>query len=227
MSIIRAGSGVIYFVHLPKCLDTAIEGGLNQCFGRRDQFFMNLSRKTPHEPQHCSQSSSQHVDAVTLGRNFSQLIFDAMFTMTRHSARHLRSVYQYQKGIEQEIKPVQNFADWIVALLSRRATASFNLDKHARPIAKILPQGAVAFRQEEGTQTVVNRFAALLGNENGRTKISQHHSREEWRETAGKPARGDDLILTPAELSRSIPWIVPIILGSAIRLTQRQSFWRI
>ncbi len=202
MPIIRTGRGIVYFAHVPKCAGTAIEGYLTRRFGQRARAFLNPSHRSLPEPQRWSRSSPQHIDAATLGRMFPPVFFDAMLTMVRHPATRLRSVYLYQRDIEEEIDPNEGFSDWIAALPARRAADPFYLDNHARPMTDIVPQGATVFRLEEGTQGVVDWFDDLLGNANGPREIPLRHSLEERREAAGKTARGGDVTLTPDILAQ-------------------------
>ena len=201
MPIIRTGRGILYFAHVPKCAGTAIEGMLTKRFGLRAKALLDPKHKDKPAFQRWSRSSPQHIDAETLGRLFPPIFFDAVFTMVRHPAERLKSVYLYQRDVEDEIDPNESFADWIAALPARRAADPFYLDNHARPMGDIVPQGATVFRLEDGTQGVIELIDAFTGNQNGPRTIGHRHSRAERLEAVGKRARSDDAALTPEILS--------------------------
>ena len=202
MPIIRTGRGIVYFAHVPKCAGTAIEGFLTGRFKTMGRNFLNPQHMLRAAPERWSRSSPQHIDAESLSLMFQPGFFDAMFTMVRHPALRLRSVYLYQRDLEEAIDPDEGFSDWLAALPARRAEDPYYLDNHARPMSEMVPEGATIFRLEEGTQQVIDWFDAFTSNQNGPRKIPVRHSRADRLEATGKAPRGSEIALSPADITR-------------------------
>jgi len=187
MPIFRAGAKTILFAHVPKCGGTAIESFLKQHFGPiafLDSKFGSLNTK-----QRWNTSSPQHVDSSTLGRLFPEGFFDLSFAVVRHPAERLRSVFLFQRDIEERIPKDMGFSSWLEDLEVRCKQDPFLYDNHARPMAQLVPQGARIFRLEDGLDQVAAWLATLIPDQDIEPQMSRKNTLYRRLKQAGKSPR--------------------------------------
>ena len=200
MPIIRTGRGVLYFAHVPKCAGTAVEEYLICRFGLRLRALLDPGHMNVPAAQRWSRCSPQHIEAQSLARLFPDGFFEHMFTLVRHPARRLRSVYLHQRDIEGLIDPAEDFATWLRALPERRKENPWYLDNHARLVNDLVPEGCTVFRLEDGLHPVVDWLDQRMGNQNGPRGIARSHSYQDRLTQTGKRPRGPAPEITAADL---------------------------
>ena len=194
MPILKAGSQLVYYAHVPKCAGTALEHYLEARFGALaflDTKFMGVPRD-----ERWSATSPQHIDAGSLARLFPEGFFDAAFTVVRHPEARIISAYHFQREVEKTISEHVSFGDWLEDLVDLREDAPFLHDNHTRPMAEIVPEGAKVFHLEHGLDALIPWFDQLMGDQTGPRAIPKVNERGAYAAAKG------EITLTDAERAR-------------------------
>ncbi|NHK29522.1 sulfotransferase family protein [Parvularcula flava] len=163
MPLVRIGSKLVYYAHVPKCAGSAVEHYLRQNFGPIafcDTKFLSHPPATKW-----TKSSPQHVDAMSMGRLFPPKFIDARFATVRHPVKRLVSVYRFQRDVEKTIPEATSFAAWIDTLAEARQADPYIYDNHVRPMTEIVPRGARTFKLEQGLGPLVDWLQKLAGED--------------------------------------------------------------
>lgn len=196
MPICKIAGQLIYFAHVPKCAGTAVELYLQARFG---PLALRDPRHTLHDPRTLwPRSSPQHIDLVSLGRLIPPGFCNASFAVVRHPVDRMLSAYHFQSEVQDVIPPEQGLSDWLAALPGLMAADPFYADNHCRPMADLVPQGAVVFQLEAGLEPVVDWLDALAGNRDGARSIGLVNPRGRPQHPRSLTPR---LVPTPADVA--------------------------
>ena len=175
MPIVRSGTQLIYFAHVPKCAGSAVEDHLAARFGA-----MAL-RDTRHLSQPAdrrwTKTSPQHVDAPTLSRLFPPDFFDLVFAVVRHPVSRLVSAWHFQLEVERTVPNGMTFTDWLDDLPERLESDPFLFDNHTRPMDEMVPEAAEIFHFEHGLDAIVPWLDRATGRTDGPRTIGQTNPR--------------------------------------------------
>lgn len=146
----------IFFAHVPKTGGSSVEDYLLQRFG-------SLSiRQRPDQPgrkrdiiQSCSHLSAADLQSLLPDH------LDLCFAVVRDPVRRITSEYGFQHGISR-ISRV-GFAIWLRAVLAAARRDPRVYENHIRPQGDLVPEGAEAFKLENGLEAVVARIDAVTG----------------------------------------------------------------
>lgn len=205
MPILRTHGKLMLFAHVPKCAGTSIEGYLGRRFGRHALAFLDSGHYSQPPALRWSQSSPQHIDAVSLRWLFPESFFDASFAMVRHPAARLRSVFLFQRDIERRLPSNSSFSAWLETIPDSWDRGPWALDNHTRPMSEIVPEEAEVFHLEAGTAPLVAWLDDQVGNTKGERKIAARHSFSDRLEATGHTA-GPDVKLSRADCA----WIATL-----------------
>lgn len=145
---------LLYFVHVPKCAGTAVERYLEERFGKLGMYDPDFGRRSLTEAW-CI-SPPQHMPEVIRRDLLPDGILDSLFSTVRHPATRLRSIFLFQKHIEQAIPRFYAFEDWVKNLPRTLTLDPYALDGHLRPSAEQVPMDACVFRIEDGFDALLN-----------------------------------------------------------------------
>ena len=160
MPLYRAGSELLYFVHVPKCAGTSVTEYLQARFGPaafEDRDFLRVPASHPW-----SRTSPQHIDANSLERILPRSFFDHAVAFVRHPERRLASAYVFQRK-QKTIGRLTSFDRWLKTLAQRRARNPYIHDNHPRPMCEFLPEDTTWFRMEEGFEGFITHLNSLFG----------------------------------------------------------------
>ena len=194
MPILKAGSRLIYYAHVPKCAGSALEHYLEARFGALafvDSKYMSVARDL-----RWSKTSPQHINVEALNRLFPDGFFDAAFTVVRHPEARIVSAYHFQREVEKTIPEAIPFGEWLEDLELAREEDPYVHDNHVRPMSDIVPEGAEIFHLEHGLDQVIPWFDRLIDDKAGPRAIPKVNER-------GAYAKADqDVTLTEADRAR-------------------------
>jgi len=169
MPIIRIGTKLVFFAHVPKCAGSSVENYLRDRFGR----LALLDRKYLLVDTHdrWSRTSPQHVDWASLTRMFPQDFFSNIFTVVRHPVGRAVSAYRFQSEFEGTVPAGTTFAEWLQAEVVARRTDPHHSDNHSRPQTEFLPpedaMNCTVFHLEHGLDAIIPYLDGLAGNQSG------------------------------------------------------------
>ena len=195
MPIVRITGQLIYFAHVPKCAGTAIERYLQIRFGPLG--FRNPQHLLMPAIRRWSKSSPQHIDFDALQRLIPESFFAASFAVVRHPLDRIRSVFLYQRDIEQKLDPDTTFEDWLNALPGRMKRNRFYLDNHPRPMSDFIPDAAAVFRLEDGLDPVIAWLDDLAGDV-GEPRAIERFNAYSQQLNRRKLEKGPEIQITPA-----------------------------
>jgi hypothetical protein len=145
---------LLYFVHVPKCAGTAVERYLEVRFGNLGMYDPDFGRRSITEAW-CI-SPPQHMPEAIRRDLLPNALLDAVFSTVRHPATRLRSIFLFQKHIEQAIPKFYVFEDWIKSLPRTLSLDPYALHGHLRPSAEQVPMGACVFRVEDELDALID-----------------------------------------------------------------------
>lgn len=193
MPIVRIGTRLVYFAHVPKCAGASVERYLAERFGALA--FLDRRHARRPAPERWTRGSPQHVAVADLARLFPAAFFDASFAVVRHPHDRLLSVFRYQRDIAGNIKPGARFSAWLDRLAGRLATGRTYLDNHARPMTDIVPDAAQVFRLEDGLEPVVGWLDGLAEDTGEPRHIGTHNVYRQRLIDRQRPA-GAEVVMT-------------------------------
>ena len=119
MPFFRAGPGIYFFAHVPKCAGSSVEDYLRDRFGRPG-FVDNRFVQRP-EAERWTRTSPQHADWATVERLFGPDFFDGAFAVVRHPLSRAVSAYHFQVEVEKTAPAGIGFGDWLQEMRARQA----------------------------------------------------------------------------------------------------------
>lgn len=176
MPIIRAGSQLLYYAHVPKCGGSAIEAYLTSRFGQIA--FVDTRHHFVTEKLRWSRTSPQHVHLEVLDKLFPKGFFDHSFTVVRHPVARIVSAYHFQLEIEQQTPTNISFPFWLENLVSAMREDPFLYDNHTRPMIDLVPADAQVFHLEHGLDAMVPWLDGLVGDTLGLRMIPKVNERK-------------------------------------------------
>lgn len=167
MPLMRAGSKLLYYAHVPKCAGSALEHYLTARFG--DLAFVDTGYMGQSQPW--SQTSPQHIDRHALARLFPPGFIDASFAVVRHPVARIVSAWHFQLEQEGTVPDGMTFSDWLTDLPLQWAETPYAFDNHTRPMSDIVPEDATVFYLEHKLEALIPWLNATLGESDGPTDI--------------------------------------------------------
>lgn len=169
MPIVRSGTQLIYFAHVPKCAGSAVEDHLAARFGT---MALRDTRHLSHPAAgRWTRTSPQHVDARSLARLFPRDFFDAAFAVVRHPVSRIVSAWHFQSEVEATVPAGMTFSDWLEELPDWQESDPFLFDNHTRPMDQMVPEGAEIFHFEHGLDPIVHWLDLVTGRREGPRSI--------------------------------------------------------
>ena len=198
MPIIRVGTNLVYFAHVPKCAGSAVENYLFERFGR----LALLDRKHLSVPAatRWTKTSPQHVDWASVARLFPKDFFLTTFAVVRHPLARAVSAYRFQAEVEETVPESMSFGEWLAAEAAARQSDPHRSDNHSRPQVEFLPAlGEVpcqVFHLEHGLNALIPWIDALEGDRRGPRTILRANEAGEMRRREIGPVKP-----TPADMA--------------------------
>ncbi|GGX70278.1 hypothetical protein GCM10007385_44100 [Tateyamaria omphalii] len=168
MPLARVGSKLVYFAHVPKCAGMSIENYLAGRFGPL-ALLHNKYGQSP-EPERWSRTSPQHMPEAIRQDYVPDGFVDASFSVVRHPALRLRSVFLFQRDIEGRIDPETDFAPWLDQVTDDM-NDPFAYDGHLRPMTDTVPKDATVFHLEDGLDPLIAWLDELSEDTDGPRQI--------------------------------------------------------
>ena len=165
MPILRIGSDLHYFAHVPKCAGSSVKRYLSDRFGAMALTDMDFSAQP--EARRWSRTSPDHIDWASLTRMVPPSWFASVFSITRHPVARVVSAYHFQQEVEKSVPAGVAFDDWLAGGLSLMASEPFVYDNHLRPQVDFIPSDAVTFPVEGGLAPLIAHLDVLAGNSDG------------------------------------------------------------
>lgn len=201
MPIVRMGTKLVYFAHVPKCGGSSIEDYLRQRFGR----LALLDRRYLSGPPDArwSRTSPQHVDWATLMQLFPEDFFADTFVVVRHPVDRAISAYRFQAEVEGTVAVGMGFGDWLHAEAEARQRDPHRSDNHSRPQTEFVPppgrQDCTVFHLEHGLDALIPYFDTLAGEQSGPRAMS--HLNKATRRPSGRVREIGPVVPTAEELA--------------------------
>lgn len=185
MPILRLPEKWLYFAHVPKCAGSAVEDYLAERFGPLGLLERHYAR-LPGDAV-WSVNPPQHMPEVVRQSLLPDSLFDAMFAVVRHPAHRLRSVFHYLREVENALRPMMTFGDWLSDLPRVRELEPGAWNGHLRPMHALVPEGATLFRLEDGFAPLIDWLDAQAGDTDGPREVAVTNARALRQEKANKP----------------------------------------
>lgn len=171
MPLIRLPNAkLLYFAHAPKCAGTAVERYLETRFGPPGLLDPGFGRRSATEAW--SLSPPQHMPEAVRREILPDTLFDALFATVRHPALRLRSVYMFQRAVENALPATLRFERWLESLPRTLALDPYALHGHLRPMTDYVPNTARVFRIEDGLDPLVAWLDDMAGDADGPRAIA-------------------------------------------------------
>lgn len=126
--------------------------------------------------------------------------FAARFTVVRHPALRLRSVFLYQRDIEETLDPDITFSAWLRRVPRVRQQNALVFDNHLRPMRDLVPQDTRIFRLEQGLGPLL-RWLDRLAGDNSPIELGHINSHASRVKTLDKPPLGPMPEISPRDLA--------------------------
>ena len=163
MPIIRIGTGLVYFAHVPKCAGSSVENYLRERFGPLG--FLDRQYLSLPENERWSKSSPQHIDWAGAERLFPEGFFSESFAVVRHPVARVISAYHFQVEVEKTSQSPTGFGDWLQQNLALQKKQPYLMDGHLRPQSDFIPPDCNIFHLEHGLDALIPYFDALAGDQ--------------------------------------------------------------
>jgi hypothetical protein len=154
--IIRSGSKITYFSHIPKCAGSAIEDYIHKS-GTAKIAFLDRSFLVHRPDTVWTKSSPQHVDSQSLMRLFpSSEFFDHFLAVVRNPYDRLKSAFKYQKYADRKISQDIDFRKFVLSLNHQVVNTIGINDNHFLPQYRFFyPKSPyMVFKLEDGLEDV-------------------------------------------------------------------------
>ena len=165
MPIVRIGTGLVYYAHVPKCGGTSVEDYLRDRFGPLG--FLNRAFTALPAASRWSATSPQHIDWASLSQLFPPDYFTAAFAVVRHPVAHAFSAWQFQAEVEKVVSPDLAFAVWLRQQAEFVHKNPFLADNHLRPQGDFIGEDCTIFHLEHGLEAIIPWLDQLAGNQTG------------------------------------------------------------
>ena len=198
MPIVQIDHNLIYFAHVPRCAGSSVENYLHGRFGALG--FLDRSHMQTPADQLWTKTSPQHVNTEALDRLMPPTFFAARFAVVRHPALRLRSVFLYQRDIEETLPAEVSFSAWLRTVPGQRQGDAFLFDNHLRPMRDLVPQEARIFRLEQGLDPLVRWLDKLAGTSSP-TRLGHINSHANRVKTLDKGPPGPVPEISPRDLA--------------------------
>ena len=162
MPIVQIDHKLVYFAHVPRCAGSSVENYLHGRFGTLG--FLDRGQLQTPSDQLWSKTSPQHVHSEALKRLMPASFFAARFAVVRHPALRLRSVFLYQRDIEQALEPETPFSTWLRRVPGLRQQDACVFDNHLRPMRDLVPADSRIFKLEQGLEPLLRWLDRLAGD---------------------------------------------------------------
>lgn len=153
MTLLRNGSKLINFVHIPKTGGSSIEFALRQAGAKRALHY--------HKKLNYVACNLQHMHAALYDIFIPEDFYDYGFCVTRHPFDRLLSEYKWRHGLGDAKKP---FDVWVQNVIKAYASKEYVNDNHIRPQSQFVGKSSKieVFRFEDGLNTVLQSAASAL-----------------------------------------------------------------
>ena len=198
MPIVQIAHTLIYFAHVPRCAGSSVENYLHGRFGALG--FLDRGYLQTVSDQHWNKSSPQHVTVAALDRMLPPAFFAARFAVVRHPALRLRSVFLYQRDVEETLPADLDFSNWLRTLPGQRQRDPFQFDNHLQPMSELVPPDSRIFQLEQGLDPLV-RWLDKRAEASSPHQLEHINSHVDRVQTLGKTPRGDTPKLSPRDLA--------------------------
>lgn len=191
MPIVRVGTDLVYYAHVPKCAGSAVENYLADRFGRLA--FLDRQHLAQPEGRRWTRTSPQHADWASFARIVPPDFLAAAFAVVRHPLSRAVSAYRFQAEVEETVPEGMGFGDWLAAEAAARRDDPHRSDNHSRPQVDFLPPGDALpcrlFHLEHGLDALIPWLDALAGDRGGpRTVLRANEAGERRRREIGPVA---------------------------------------
>jgi hypothetical protein len=176
MPLVRIGSDIHYYAHVPKCGGSSVENYLRDRFG--SLALVNTRFLSLPEAQRWTKSSPQHMTLDALAGLVPQDWIASSFAVVRHPVKRLISAFQFQIEKEGTVSALWTIDEWFEDWLGKAGSQPFLYDNHLRPISDIVPADAAVFRLEDGLAPLVGHLDRLAGNSEGPREIPHENARK-------------------------------------------------
>jgi len=198
MPIVQIDHKLVYFAHVPRCAGSSVENYLHGRFG--DLGFLDRGQLQTPSDQLWTKTSPQHVHTEALERLMPASFFAARFAVVRHPALRLRSVFLYQRDIEETLEPETPFSTWLRRVPGLRQQDACVFDNHLRPMRDLVPQDTRVFRLEQGLDPLLRWLDSLTGD-NSPTQLEHINSHTNRLQALDKTPRGPIPQISPRDLA--------------------------
>lgn len=198
MPIVRAGSRLLYFAHVPKCGGDSVERYLARRFGAPALLDRMFLERPPAAA--ATRVSPQHLTAAQLAVLFPPRFFDASFALIRHPVARMVSEYHYDVQL-RALRPAPAFGAWLREARELARQDPGARDNHLLPQTAFLPDRDTAlFPLEDGMAPLIAWLDRVTGTVAPRLRMPHAN-----RGTRAAGAAAADLA-GPAEIAIIADW---------------------
>ena len=165
MPIVRLGSKIAHYIHIPKCGGSSIEEYLSKIDGSKIAF---LDKGFASVERPWSNSSPQHIDGSSCERLFPVDFFDSTFAVVRNPLDRFWSAFNHKRLKTVDIDEGQCPDEFVQNELQWRAFQRGWMDNHFLPQCQFIPHGIhfTYFKLENGLDRVKTFIdQTLVGDE--------------------------------------------------------------
>ena len=132
MPLVRIGTDIHYFAHVPKCGGSSVEAYLKARFG--SLAFLNARFLSAPESHRWTKSSPQHITLDALTGLVPADWITSSFAVVRHPVKRLISAFHFQIENERTVSRQLSIDDWFEDWLEKARETPFLYDNHLRNI---------------------------------------------------------------------------------------------
>lgn len=155
MPLLLTRGKAIFFAHVPKTGGSSVEDYLVRRFGP-----LSVIDRHKREGRRGTGliTPATHLSALDLEEMIPPNI-DLCFALVRDPLRRLLSEYRWQSGSSRASR--MPFSAWLRVVLRATRREPRLYENHIRPQAELVPEGAEAFRLEDGFDAMIARLDAV------------------------------------------------------------------